>query len=494
MSQLNRRELMTLAAGLAASKIVAADEPRPTGIVRLSVLRDVVFAPTEIGNLVTTDYDKTKDMGRLGQLDFPTLALPGSTFRNYVEQSIHQRTTQLKESPIVVMVHGFLADPRETIDADATQMSNNPHDFSYHYSSKPGPYWRHTASWPLGLGFRKNDAGASGLAVAFGWNSTPDLLTQGFTSALSSIRERLSFAELLPLTADLLELAQTTPKIIEAAQAIPVPINVDRVQKGVEKLDELLTAVEEPLAKLGDRLPDIYREPYQRADEAAWVLVNTLRSIAIALPNRPIDLFCHSLGSRVVVQALYQLAKQAQKQESGELKTLLERIGRVILVGGAEYTTPTLEMLRQVQKVRPEGPSFYNFMARRDRILSLLAQRFHPVNLKLRRVIGQSGLTPDKPKPNWIDLQLDTEPDGSNPLNVWLKPGGMSVSGAHLTGVLNHWHYFTSPENMELFRAIVRDRAAWDISTLRRNHIPNARVPHGPRNNTNLIRSYAVAR
>ena len=290
---------------------------------------------------------------------------------------------------------------------------------------------------------------------------------------MSAIRKRLSFTDLLPLTADLLELAEATPRIVEAAQEIPVPITVERVQKGIEKLDELLTAVEEPLAKLGDRLPDVYREPYQRADEAAWVLVNTLRSIAIAVPaDEPIHLFCHSLGSRVVVQAIYQLAKQAQKPGSDDLIKLMNRIGRVIIVGGAEYTTPTVDMLDEVRKVRPEGPSFYNFMARRDRILSLLAQRFHPVNLKLRRVIGQSGLTPNKPKPNWIDLQLDTEPDGSHPLNAWLKPRGMSVSGTHLTGVLNHWHYFTSPENMEMLRAILRDRAAWEIAKLRRMKIP----------------------
>jgi hypothetical protein len=46
------------------------------------------------------------------------------------------------------------------------------------------------------------------------------------------------------------------------------------------------------------------------------------------------------------------------------------------------------------------------------------------------------------------------------------------VSGTHLTGVLNHWHYFTAEENMAVFKAILRDRGAWDIARLRRDGIP----------------------
>ena len=118
------------------------------------------------------------------------------------------------------------------------------------------------------LGFAQSDGGAAGLAVAFGWNSTPDLLTRGFGAALAAARARLSWADLLALPVDLLALAAATPDIVAAAKAIPVPMTVGRVIKGVEQLDDLLTAVEGPLAKLGDRLPDVYREPYERADRA----------------------------------------------------------------------------------------------------------------------------------------------------------------------------------------------------------------------------------
>jgi hypothetical protein len=467
----NRREALAVA-GLAASGFAPATGGHPTALVRLSVLGDEAFAPTEAGNLVRADYDPAKRVGRLGRLTAPELAPAGSSFRGYVEDSVRARAPRLGAGPVVVLVHGFLADPREDVRPDAPQRTNNPHDFSYHYSAGPGPYWLHTASWLRGLGFAEGDGGAAGLAVAFGWNSTPDLLTRGLGAALAAARKRLSWADLATLPTDLLELAAATPDIVAAAKAIPVPMTVGRVRRGVERLDELLTAVEAPLARLGDRLPDLYREPYERADLAAWVLVNTVRSVAAALPDSPIDFFCHSLGSRVVVQALHRMAAEAQKPEGGELKTLLGRVGRVVIVGGAEYTTPARRMLAAVRAVHPAGPSVYNFMARRDRILGLLAQRFHPVDLKLRRVVGLCGLTPGEQDPDWVDLQLDADPDGTHPLNAWLRPRKLSVSGVHLTGVLNHWHYFTDERNMDVFEAILRDRGAWAIARLRREGIP----------------------
>ena len=472
MTRLNRREAIAVAAALVLTQPAPAAGGLPTALLRLSVVGDEAFAPTEAGDLVPADYVAAKRVGRLGKLAAPDLAAAGSDFRAHVEGEARDRTARLDDAPVVVLVHGFLADPREAVRPDAPQRTDNPHDFSYHYAAGPGPYWRHTASWPLGLGFAARDGGAAGLAVGFGWNSTPDLLTRGLGAALAAARDRLSWADLLALPVDLLELAAATPAIVAAARAIPVPMTAGRVLKGVERLDDLLTAVEGPLAKLGDRLPDVYREPYERADRAAWVLVNALRSVAASLPGRPIDFFCHSLGSRVVVQALHQMAAAARTPGGAELKALLGRVGRVVIVGGAEYTAPARRMLSEVRKVRPAGPSFYNFLARRDRVLGLLAQRFHPVDLSLRRVVGLCGLTPGNQDPDWLDLQLDADADGTHPLNDWLRPRGLTVSGTHLTGVLNHWHYFTDLRNMEVFQAILRDRGAWDIARLRKERIP----------------------
>jgi hypothetical protein len=473
MAHLTRREAIAVAAVLSGAGLAAA---RPDALLRLSVLGDEAFAPTAAGDLKRGDYDPATRVGRFGAFKYPEVAAVGSPLRDCVAEEAKRRTPDLKGGPVVTMVHGFLADPRQDVRPDAPQRTDNPHDFSFHYAAGPGPYWRHAVSWPLGLGFAPADGGAAGLAVAFGWNSTPDLLTEGLMPALAAARSRLTWADLIDVPLDLLELAAATPAIVASAKAIPVPMSVGRVVEGVRKLDDLLTAVEGPLAKLGDRLPEVYREPYRRADLAAWVLVNTLQSLAAALPTHPLDLFCHSLGSRVVVQALFQMATVAAGggPAAADMKSLLGRVGRVVIVGGAEYAGPARQMLAAVRKAGAACPSFYNFEARRDRILGLLAERFHPVALDLRKVIGLSGLGADAPDPNWIDLQLETEPDGTHPLNAWLKPRGLAVSGAHLTGLLNHWHYFSGPENMVVYAAILRDRAAWDIPRLRREKVPEA--------------------
>ena len=217
MTPLTRREALAVAAGLVVAPALAAVE-EPTAILRLSVVGDEAFAPTDAGNLVAADYDASKRVGSLGELTFPDVALAGSDFRDYVEGTAGRRTPRLTDGSVVVMVHGFLGDPREAVMPDAPQRTNNPHDFSYHYAAGPGPYWRHTASWPLGLGFAERDGGAAGLAVAFGWNSTPDLLTKGLGSALAAARDRLSWRDLVTVPVDLLELAAATPAIVAAAK------------------------------------------------------------------------------------------------------------------------------------------------------------------------------------------------------------------------------------------------------------------------------------
>ena len=223
MRQLHRREMLALTLSLAAAKWMRAAEHDKSALLRLSVLDDRVYAPTEIGNLVDAPYDADRQLGRLGRFSEPTLAGAGSDFHKYIVSSIKARTTHLNQSPVIVMVHGFLADPREQIDPQALRQSNNPHDFSYHYLPGSGPYWRHTASWPLGLGFAQHDAGRSGLAVAFGWNSTPDVLAGGFAEAFAAVKKQLSWADLLALPEELLEIASAVPRIVEAAKQLPPP-------------------------------------------------------------------------------------------------------------------------------------------------------------------------------------------------------------------------------------------------------------------------------
>ncbi len=481
MSALNRREALHLAAAAGLGAVgspVRAAPSTTTPLLRLSVLGVEAYAPTEGGNLVLTAYDAAQKTGRLGsfRLSDGTLAQTDSEFRRHIARELRDRVPEFQDGPIVFLVHGFLGDPREDIDPLAPQRTNNPHDFAFHFAEKDQPHWRHTTSWPRGLGFEAADRGKTGLVVGFGWNSTPDLFTKPAVETLAAMRSQLSARDQLELIHDLPQLAPAIPAAAKALREFRKPLDPDAARKLLTRLDDILTDIDEPLVKVARKLPGIYSEPYARAPAAAWVLVNALRAVAQTngFENRPIDLFCHSLGSRVVIQAIHQMATKAL--ENDELKKLLKQIGRIVFVGGAEYVRPAREMLAAVRKVLPDGgPEFFNFMARRDRVLSLLAQRLHPVDPKLKQVIGQCGIGPARAEARWLDLQLDAAIDGKHPLNEWLRPKGFTVAGTHRSGVLNHWYDFTGAENLRVYRAILRDdRAGWEIAKLRQAGIPEA--------------------
>ena len=77
MSQLNQPWMFALAIGLATSKTAFPEEPMPNGMLRLSILGDKAFAPTEIGNLVKKDYQAEKNVGQLGRIRFFHLGTSG---------------------------------------------------------------------------------------------------------------------------------------------------------------------------------------------------------------------------------------------------------------------------------------------------------------------------------------------------------------------------------------------------------------------------------
>jgi hypothetical protein len=118
---------------------------------------------------------------------------------------------------------------------------------------------------------------------------------------------------------------------------------------------------------------------------------------------------------------------------------------------------------------------------RRDRVLHILAQRFHPIKPGknepelLDRTIGLFGLGKEGKDDHWIDLQLDKNPKKEHPLNEWLKKNnkGMTVAATHHLGIFNHWFYFTNEDNMKVYKAILHERDAWEIKSLRKAGIPD---------------------
>ena len=87
-------------------------------IVRLSVLKDKPYAPKADGDIVLAAYDKTKAnaRGAMTVLAPPDLAPPSDPLRHYLQKRLALATSGLAAGqPIVVMVHGFLFDPRHAV-------------------------------------------------------------------------------------------------------------------------------------------------------------------------------------------------------------------------------------------------------------------------------------------------------------------------------------------------------------------------------------------
>jgi pimeloyl-ACP methyl ester carboxylesterase len=492
-------------------------------IVRLSFVGGVLRETDGVGDLT--------EGGELEKFDGPAVEF-GKTpqLDKYLEREIAKKAIKLTaEQPVMLMVHGFWYDPSRKVDADKPENTDNPHGLNYHFLKNPSnANWRHTASWPRGFGIRKIGdkedeeaiGGQNGLAVALGWDSTPALLKRGETSqkawedAGKSLLKKLKESKLAELVKDLSALAEGLEAMRNNSAAKELAVVAKEVRTHLEKLrnstsiwekakegkavirtgETLLELLGKAIQSAGEEAipvfdilakysPEVYAEAYRRAEKAAEAFANTIHAVTRILPGRPIDLFCHSLGSRVVIRALFQIAKKKPS-----LLNPQSGVNRVIIVGGAEYQEEAKKMLSAVQNAtHGDCPTFYNFMGRRDRVLAYLAGKYHPILPDLTKPIGCYGLGAlgMSKEPHWIDLQLDKDNEDNHRLNSWLikqKIDGFSgsekmpIGSTAPLGILNHWYYFTNPVNMELFRMIIRNRSDWDLDALRRKNIPENEV------------------
>lgn len=364
-------------------------------IVRFSVLGDVPCAPDRTGNIDLRRYSRRRQRGMMAPLREPAVPGANSDLHHYLARSIERAAAELPAAaPVVIMVHGFLFDPKQVIGAEPKD-TDNPHGRLYHFTDgdESEEQRHHTASWPLGLGFAAEDAsGRGGLAIAFGWQSQPGL-------ASSLIQHFQNF----------------------------------------------------------------YARAYDKGGLAAWILANLIRGVTALLPGHPIDLVCHSLGAHVVVRAIALAADRG-------LDGVVERLGRVILLGGAEYVVEAQLMQRRLARLGlAGGPVFYNIVSRENDVLDILGENFGPRTFGNSQVIGHNGLDIEQPAANWMDLQID-----SARLQGWMAAKGFTISGDRPDNVWDHWYYYTFRGNMAVYREILRNREAWRLTALR-----NAQIPEG---------------
>ena len=230
-----------------------------------------------------------------------------------------------------------------------------------------------------------------------------------------------------------------------------------------------------PLQSLVKHGLNHYAVAYQRAEEAAWQLVAVLDRLVALRPGRKVDLFCHSLGSRVVVRAIARAADRVMPEElKPRLHAIVKAIDRVIILAGAEKVMEAQLMMQRLNRTAtdPDGetspgvgdiPSFYNVVSRENDVLDHLGENFMPSAAGSKQVIGHNGLEANDP--HWLDIQLDDAV-----VAAWFKERDYRVSGDNTSGlftILDHWIHYTWRENMRVYRDILRNRADWNIGELK---------------------------
>jgi pimeloyl-ACP methyl ester carboxylesterase len=389
-------------------------------IIRLSCLKSRLFAPHADGSFIDDAYNARRrpPAGRMEAVEPANLLPADSLLGRYVDHMLEREAPSLAPgTPVVVMVHGFLFDPRQAVTVEP-QDSDNPHSRLYHFGFDPSDTaerdeWRyHTSSWPVGLGIAADDGGASGLAVGFGWHSQP-----GFASSILEVGK------------------------------------------------------------------NFYARANDYATQSSWPLVNLLLALTERIEDRPIDLFVHSLGTRVTLRALAKAAKIALGRELGErpddidrLRAMFRHLGRIVLMGGSEYVVEAqifnerlLALAARDRWDASVGPFIYNFGSRENDVLDVLAENFGPRTFGNSQVIGHNGLETGDRSTRWMDLRID-----GWPLRHWMEefstqanPIGFMISGDREGNIWDHWYYFTYRNNMSVYRSILRERANWTFQALR---------------------------
>jgi hypothetical protein len=216
------------------------------------------------------------------------------------------------------------------------------------------------------------------------------------------------------------------------------------------------------------RFQNFYSRAYDYANETAWPLVCALRALAQRITDRPIDIFCHSLGSTVVVRALAIAAKHQFP--------FMDRIGRVVILGGSEYSGEANILYRRLEQHvadrrlgQADGPFVYNIVSRENDVLDKLAENFGPKSFfSDSQVIGHNGLEARKKAARWMDLQID----GAKTRQWARRERGHDISGDEPGNIWDHWYYYTHRGNMGMYRDILRDRPAWSFQALRAAKVP----------------------
>ncbi|MYF70710.1 MAG: alpha/beta hydrolase, partial [Proteobacteria bacterium] len=226
---------------------------------------------------------------------------------------------------------------------------------------------------------------------------------------------------------------------------------------------------------------NFYARAYDLAEEAALHLIAAIEVLATQLPSHPINLICHSLGSRVVIRAIAKMAKDPSIDDPDPSQSdlrepepeyrprrpdLVQRLNKIVLLAGAEKVMEAQLMMGRLNSFTGSsvGPYFYNFVSRENDVLDKLGENFSPDAPGSKQVIGHNGL--EMIDPRWIDIQLD-DPDTADyfahhgkvfdPRTNTEVPMRLNGDRKGVFAIADHWIHYTWRHNMVLYRQIIRE-------------------------------------
>ncbi len=165
---------------------------------------------------------------------------------------------------------------------------------------------------------------------------------------------------------------------------------------------------------------------YRYAWDLAWE-VGTVLSVMLRHLDGPVDILCHSLGSRVALAAL------AQERDLP--------IRNMVLMNGAEFAKPA-----RIQAMENKDINFVNLVVKADEVLAKLDTNFAPVSGE-GPPIGLEGLEGASPE-NWSDILLD-----DSDVQAWGASRGWHLQGDNPKKYADHWFTYRHEGNHGLIRA-----------------------------------------
>lgn len=159
-----------------------------------------------------------------------------------------------------------------------------------------------------------------------------------------------------------------------------------------------------------------YRYAWNQAEKAGWELAKKLEK-----EQEPVDLICHSLGSRVVITAL---------------KYVPHKIRKVVILNGAELVRNATNL---------ENKDILNIVVSTDDVLRLLGQRFS--GDKNGKTVGQYGV------PGWNNVVLDSPEDQ----NYYATKYGWVLKGDNPKSYWDHWYSYRFEGNHQLIQYFLQN-------------------------------------